>query len=259
MAIVGDVQLIRQILVTAALASSALALGASAPASAQKHAPAHAIAVAGGDAATAQPARVHDKRRLRRSATAFMRRYYRRVSRHRYAEAWAQLSNRVKRGIGSFDSWKAGQRQSRGVVVRSARARLSGGRSVVSISLRSSDRDICSGRSVHQTFRGRWVLAPRGDSWLAVGEHMRKTGGGTPRLSTSECPAPEPPPPPPPPPPAPPTDCQGYDPCITPGPDVDCAGGAGNGPRYTGPVRVTGSDPYGLDSDGDGYGCEDSG
>jgi hypothetical protein len=49
----------------------------------------------------------------------------------------------------------------------------------------------------------------------------------------------------------------GYSPCIPPGPDVDCAGGSGNGPRYVrGPIRVTGSDPYGLDRDGDGVGCE---
>jgi hypothetical protein len=37
---------------------------------------------------------------------------------------------------------------------------------------------------------------------------------------------------------------------------VDCAGGSGNGPRYVGFVSVSGSDPYGLDADGDGYGCE---
>jgi hypothetical protein len=49
----------------------------------------------------------------------------------------------------------------------------------------------------------------------------------------------------------------GYSPCIPPGPDVDCAGGSGNGPRYVqGPISVTGSDPYGLDSDHDGIGCE---
>ena len=49
----------------------------------------------------------------------------------------------------------------------------------------------------------------------------------------------------------------GYDPCIPPGPDVDCAGGSGNGPRYVqGPIRVTGSDPYRLDRDGDGIACE---
>lgn len=53
-------------------------------------------------------------------------------------------------------------------------------------------------------------------------------------------------------------DCTpGYSPCIPPGPDVDCAGGSGNGPRYVqGPVYVTGSDPYRLDADHDGIGCE---
>jgi hypothetical protein len=49
----------------------------------------------------------------------------------------------------------------------------------------------------------------------------------------------------------------GYSPCIPPGPDVDCAGGSGNGPRYVqGPVQVTGSDPYHLDANGDGVGCD---
>ncbi len=39
--------------------------------------------------------------------------------------------------------------------------------------------------------------------------------------------------------------------------DYDCAGGSGNGPNYvSGPVRVVGSDPFGLDRDGDGWGCE---
>lgn len=49
---------------------------------------------------------------------------------------------------------------------------------------------------------------------------------------------------------------RGYIPCLHPASDYDCAGGSGNGPRYTGQVRVTGSDPYGLDSDNDGLGCE---
>jgi hypothetical protein len=35
-----------------------------------------------------------------------------------------------------------------------------------------------------------------------------------------------------------------------------CEGGAGNGPDYTGEVRVVGDDPYDLDRDGDGVGCE---
>lgn len=49
----------------------------------------------------------------------------------------------------------------------------------------------------------------------------------------------------------------GYSPCLPPASDYDCAGGSGNGPKYVqGPVYVTGSDPYGLDRDHDGVGCE---
>jgi PASTA domain len=54
----------------------------------------------------------------------------------------------------------------------------------------------------------------------------------------------------------PPTCTPGYSPCLTPASDYDCSGGSGDGPQYTGKVRVTGSDPYGLDADADGYGCE---
>jgi hypothetical protein len=48
----------------------------------------------------------------------------------------------------------------------------------------------------------------------------------------------------------------GYSPCLPPASDYDCSGGSGDGPEYTGTVRVTGSDPYGLDADHDGFGCE---
>jgi micrococcal nuclease len=42
----------------------------------------------------------------------------------------------------------------------------------------------------------------------------------------------------------------GYDPCVPPyPPDVDCA-------DVDGPINVTGSDPHGLDADGDGIACE---
>jgi hypothetical protein len=46
--------------------------------------------------------------------------------------------------------------------------------------------------------------------------------------------------------------------CVPIASDVDCAGGSGNGPAYVdGPVRVIGSDIYGLDgNDNDGIGCE---
>jgi hypothetical protein len=192
-----------------------------------------------------------------RSAVSFIRRYYRRLSSNRFATAWGMLSQRVRRDLGPFASWKAGYRRSLGTTVASARARLSGRRAVVTVGLRAYDRDACNGRVVRQYFRLRWTLAPRRNSWVALRVEARRTGGRRPRLSTSECPR---------------IDDRGgggggggggarctpgYRPCIRPGPDVDCRGGSGNGPRYVdGPVRVTGSDPYDLDIDDDGVGCD---
>jgi endonuclease YncB( thermonuclease family) len=196
--------------------------------------------------------RADELRERRFSAVDFMGRYYRRVSNRQFQTAWGMLGRRVRRELGPFRRWKAGHRRSLGASVLSARARLSGRRAVVSIRLRARDRDACSGRIVHQYFRGRWILTPQRDSWIAVRVRMQKTRGGEVRLSKSEC-APRPAPPRSP----PPVNCQGYSPCIRPGPDVDCAGGSGNGPRYVnGPVYVRGDDPYGLDADGDGVACE---
>lgn len=54
-----------------------------------------------------------------------------------------------------------------------------------------------------------------------------------------------------------PSDCHAsYTPCLPIVSDVDCEGGSGNGPVYTGRVQVIGPDEYGLDRDGDGIGCE---
>ena len=39
--------------------------------------------------------------------------------------------------------------------------------------------------------------------------------------------------------------------------DYDCSGGSGNGPNYVrGTTRVTGGDPFDLDRDNDGTGCD---
>jgi hypothetical protein len=60
------------------------------------------------------------------------------------------------------------------------------------------------------------------------------------------------------PPPPPQQSCtSGYEPCLAPASDYDCAGGSGDGPGYAyGPVYINGSDPYDLDRDGDGVACE---
>jgi hypothetical protein len=187
------------------------------------------------------------------SALSFVGRYYRRLSERQFLAAWGMLSRRVRRELGPFARWRAGYRRSLGMTVLSTRERLSGRRAVVRIRLRARDRDVCNGRVVRQYFRVRWTLAAGPNAWVALRVQARKTGGGRPRLSGSECRR---------------RDgggggrgerrcTAGYSPCIPPGPDVDCRGGSGNGPRYVdGPVRVRGSDPYDLDGNGDGVGCE---
>ena len=74
-----------------------------------------------------------------------------------------------------------------------------------------------------------------------------------------------PPPPttqPPPPPTTPARNCHpSYEgACLDPtASDYDCAGGSGNGPKYVqGPVKVRPPDPFDLDADADGLGCEPS-
>jgi hypothetical protein len=79
-------------------------------------------------------------------------------------------------------------------------------------------------------------------------------------LVVAKAPPPPPSTAPPPPPTVPARNCDPSYPdvCLDPNAvDYDCAGGSGNGPKYvTGPIRVRPPDPFGLDSDGDGWGCE---
>jgi hypothetical protein len=92
----------------------------------------------------------------------------------------------------------------------------------------------------------------------------RRTGAGVlPKTRITLVIAKAPPPPPttaPPPSTAPTRDCDPSHPdvCLDPNAeDYDCAGGSGNGPEYVdGPIRVRPPDPFDLDREGDGWGCE---
>nr|WP_300046817.1 PASTA domain-containing protein [uncultured Nocardioides sp.] len=96
---------------------------------------------------------------------------------------------------------------------------------------------------------------PSGTSNVVLGQTPAATDQAAPgsvvRLVVSKVVAPPPPPPPA-------NNCTaGYRPCLAPAYDYDCAGGSGDGPGYAyGPIYITGSDPYGLDNDGDGVACE---
>ncbi len=187
------------------------------------------------------------------SAKLFVRRYYARVSQHHYRAAWGMLAPAVKHRLHrNFRHWKAGLAGSLGVTVLAAKSRLGGRRAVVSVRLRSRDRDACSHHAVRQYFLGNVTVTPHGSSWLAVKFKIRKTRGKRPRLSRSEC-APVVAPHQPRPAPKPPSNnCSpNYSPCV-PGNhgDVDC--GDLPGSNY----HVIGEDIYGLDRDGDGVACD---
>jgi PASTA domain len=125
--------------------------------------------------------------------------------------------------------------------------------------------------------RAKAILADRGLSgtiryrstarYLAgtVISQSRRTGarvGPDSRITVVVAKAPPPPPTtaPPPPPTSAPRNCDPSYPdvCLNPNAeDYDCAGGSGNGPLYVeGPISVSPPDPFGLDADGDGVGCE---
>jgi hypothetical protein len=90
----------------------------------------------------------------------------------------------------------------------------------------------------------------RYDSRDGYGYHPREDVYIAADNGTKNYSCPKPAPTPAPPPPAGNTCGAGYSPCIPPySPDLDCA-------DVNGPISVTGSDPHGLDADGDGIACE---
>ena len=117
------------------------------------------------------------------------------------------------------------------------------------------------------TVKAKWDLSVDADEKAALANLLTSCGAVPPTTTTTTT---APPPPPTtvyvaPQPLVPQTtqppsnDCTpGYSPCLPPASDYDCAGGSGNGPEYTGRVTVDHSynDPYDLDRDGDGVGCD---
>jgi hypothetical protein len=110
----------------------------------------------------------------------------------------------------------------------------------------------------------RYRTTARHPAGTVISQSRRTAAGVRPgsRITLVVAKAPPPPPTTAPPPPttAPQRDCDPSYPdvCLDPdAEDYDCAGGSGNGPEYVdGPIRVRPPDPFDLDREGDGWGCE---
>jgi hypothetical protein len=193
-------------------------------------------------------------------AIATVERFYRLLDSYSYGAAWPLVPESVQAESGGFAAWRQGYAAN----VSSTPTDLgvesvSGKTAVVGLDLHAVDVDACTGNEVKQVFSGSWTLRYSGGEWAAQDIDIEKVGGGTPMLTATECapePAPEPTPAPDTEPPASDACTPGYSPCLPPASDYDCEGGSGDGPEYTGLVQVSGSDPYGLDANGDGVGCE---
>jgi hypothetical protein len=193
-------------------------------------------------------------------AKSVVRAYYRDVSSERFGAAWRLLSPELRRVVGGFHSWRSGYDLTTHTRVTSLRTvTADAGNAVERIRFIGDAVDVC-GRNVSQTFAGTWTLENRGGRFVGVALEVDQVAGDDLVSNIADCPQTTTVPPPPPPPP--PTTTPSCDPnyvgaCVpADASDVDCAGGSGDGPEYVGPVQVVGSDPYGLDADGDGYACE---
>jgi len=199
------------------------------------------------------------------SARDFVREHYREVNRRDFDAAFSDFSpdTRVQLGpkaafIDGYDAMRRTSVHGLSIVSRNGHKEV-----IVSFKLSAVAEDACGDR-VDQEYEGTWTVEDRASGLALKDSVIEQLAGDELVSSPSECPAPTP------------TSAggggnggdqspntlsgncaPGYDPCLdASSPDYDCAGGSGDGPDYTGLVHVSGSDPYGLDSDGDGIGCE---
>jgi hypothetical protein len=189
-------------------------------------------------------------------AKSAVRSYYEDVNSGNYPAAWSHFSPTLRASVGGFSSWRSGYANTTNTRLISLRT-LSATQShaVEGIRLVGEATDAC-GRDVTQTFQGTWNLAERNGGFVGVSLDMSQVSGDELVTDSSACP------PPPGTTSTTTSTTNNCDPnyvgaCVpADASDVDCAGGSGDGPEYVGPVQVVGSDPYGLDADGDGYACE---
>jgi hypothetical protein len=192
-----------------------------------------------------------------RQAQLVVTAYYDAVNTGRFGAAWSHLSPELRRSQGGFYDWRAGYDSTTATTLLSIRTISATPSSAIErIRLIGDTIDAC-GNEVSQTFAGTWTLEKRGGTFVGVAFDVSQVAGDELTTDPAAC---APPPSTSVDPPAP-SDA-GCDPnyfgaCVpADASDVDCAGGSGDGPEYVGPVQVVGSDPYGLDANGDGYACE---
>ncbi len=193
------------------------------------------------------------------SAQSAVTHYYADIDTYAFGQAWGYLGTQQRQEDQGFQTWKAGYVNNVATNLRSASATVIDSDTVaVAVRVNAVDVDAC-GNNVPQMFEGTWTVDFVAGRPVLDRADISKVGGGEPVTDSSLCPGtttstgPTPTQPPP----QPTCDPNYSGACLDPNsPDYDCEGGTGNGPDYTGPVTVVGTDHFGLDRDGDGQACE---
>ena len=195
-------------------------------------------------------------------ARDFVRDHYRLVGRGSYDAAFSDFTSDVRSEVGPksryIDGYKATQSTDAHDIDTVLLSRDS---ARVSYRLSATARDAC-GDIIDQAYIGTWVVKQRSSGLVLDNPDIEQEPGETFVANSADCTAT-------------PRDttatestttesttsasCEpGYSDCLDPtSSDYDCASGSGDGPDYvSGPIAVTGSDRFGLDSDGDGVACE---
>ena len=193
------------------------------------------------------------------AAERTVRTYYDGIDNGRFATAWRYLAREPRVQFEGYSNWKAGHEATVESDLQTATASRTGPNSgTVRVRLNTVDLNACR-EEVPQTFAGTWTVELVGGIALMTDAEIEKISGDDPSApcdgSTTTIDLP--PPPPPPPPPGCDSNYEGA--CLDPNSsDYDCSSGTGDGPDYVdGPITVVGSDPHGLDRDGNGIACEE--
>ena len=196
--------------------------------------------------------------------------YYVALDAYQYRKAWNYLGSQQQAAVGGLDTWRRPFKNNFQTNLTSETVTpLNPTSATVAVTLNTLDYDACNNK-VWQTFSGTWTVSLDGGKPLLESANIAKTSGRDPVLTVAECQTILPPPP------ASASNASGSggggggncdpsypDQCLEDGiGDYDCSSsfdsGYSDGPNEAyGPLTVTGSDPFGLDRDGNGIGCEE--
>jgi hypothetical protein len=206
----------------------------------------------------------------RADAEATVKRYYGSLDHFSYKQAWNYLDPAEHAARVGFGTWSHSLKRNYEMNLTEVTVTpVNRTTATAAVILNRADYDACN-RKIWETYEGTLTVKLMGRAPRIDGESLTKTAGPDPVTARAACQTILPPPPT-----EPVANTSGAgssgdncdpsypDQCLEDGiGDYDCSSsfdaGYSGGPNVAyGPLEVTGSDPFGLDRDGNGIGCEE--